>query len=47
MAKITVYIDRKAGKVYVQAVHYLRKYRIDAGLIILNYNKNEVYAKGN
>ena len=43
-----VYIDRKAGKVYMynQAFIIYEKYRIDAGLIILNYNKNEVYAKG-
>ncbi|MEL6810540.1 MAG: putative LPS assembly protein LptD [Bacteroidota bacterium] len=43
-----VYIDRKNGKIYMynKAFIIYEDYRIDAGLIILDYNKNEVYAKG-
>lgn len=43
-----VYIDRKKGKIYMynKAFVIYEDYRIDAGLIILDYNKNEVYAKG-
>lgn len=43
-----VYIDRKAGKIYMynKAFIIYEDYRIDAGLIILDYNRNEVYAKG-
>jgi len=43
-----VYIDRKAGKIYMynKAFIIYEDYRIDAGLIILDYKKNEVYAKG-
>ena len=43
-----VYIDRKEGKIYMynKAFIIYEDYRIDAGLIILDYNKNEVYAKG-
>jgi lipopolysaccharide assembly outer membrane protein LptD (OstA) len=43
-----VYIDRKNNKVYMynQAYVIYGDTRIDAGLIILDYNKNEVYAKG-
>jgi len=43
-----VYIDRNANKVYMynQAYVIYGDMRIDAGLIILDYNKNEVYAKG-
>ncbi|MDC8004173.1 putative LPS assembly protein LptD [Aureisphaera galaxeae] len=43
-----VYVDRKEGKVYMYNEAYIvyEDLRIDAGLIILDYNKNEVYAKG-
>lgn len=43
-----VYIDRKENKVYMYNEAYViyEDMRIDAGLIILDYNKNEVYAKG-
>lgn len=43
-----VYMDRRDGKVYMynQAFIIYQDYKIDAGLIILDYNKNEVYAKG-
>jgi lipopolysaccharide assembly outer membrane protein LptD (OstA) len=43
-----VYLDRKAGKVYMYNKAYIvyGDMRIDAGLIILDYNKNEVTAKG-
>ncbi len=43
-----VYIDRKAGKIYMynKAFIIYEDYRIDAGMIILDYNKNEVFAKG-
>ncbi|MCH2489094.1 MAG: LPS-assembly protein LptD [Flavobacteriales bacterium] len=43
-----VYIDQRAGKVYMYNKAYIiyGDMRIDAGLIILDYNKNEVYAKG-
>lgn len=43
-----VYVDRKKGKVYMynKAFIIYEDLRIDAGLIILDYNKNEVYAKG-
>lgn len=43
-----VYLDKKAGKVYMYNKAFLtyQTYRIDAGLIILDYNKNEVTAKG-
>lgn len=43
-----VYIDRKNGKIYMynKAFVIYEDLRIDAGLIILDYNKNEVYAKG-
>ncbi|MCH9659762.1 MAG: LPS-assembly protein LptD [Bacteroidetes bacterium] len=43
-----VYVDRKKGKVYMynEAFIIYGDMRIDAGLIILDYNKNEVYAKG-
>ncbi|WP_203295804.1 putative LPS assembly protein LptD [Luteirhabdus pelagi] len=43
-----VYIDREAKKVYMYNKAYViyGDMRIDAGLIILDYNKNEVYAKG-
>lgn len=43
-----VYIDRKKGKIYMynKAFVIYEDYRIDAGLIIMDYNKNEVYAKG-
>ncbi|NND62955.1 MAG: LPS-assembly protein LptD [Flavobacteriaceae bacterium] len=43
-----VYIDRKNGKVYMynEAFVIYEDLRIDAGLIILDYNKNEVYARG-
>lgn len=43
-----VYMDRKAKKVYMynQAHIIYEDMRIDAGLIILDYDKNEVYAKG-
>jgi len=43
-----VYMNRVDGKVYMynQSFIIYQDYRIDAGLIILDYNKNEVYAKG-
>ncbi len=43
-----VFLDRKNNKVYMYNKAYViyEDYRIDAGLIILDYNKNEVYAKG-
>ncbi|QNJ98810.1 putative LPS assembly protein LptD [Constantimarinum furrinae] len=43
-----VYIDRKENKVYMYNKAYIvyGDMRIDAGLIILDYDKNEVYAKG-
>ncbi|MEM7187100.1 MAG: putative LPS assembly protein LptD [Bacteroidota bacterium] len=43
-----VYVDRKAGKIYMynQAFIIYEDYRIDAGMIVLDYNNNEVYAKG-
>lgn len=43
-----VYLDKKGNKVYMYNEAYVvyQDYRIDAGLIILDYNKNEVYAKG-
>lgn len=43
-----VYLDRKENKVYLynKAFVIYEDMRIDAGLIIMDYNKNEVYAKG-
>lgn len=43
-----VFINRKEKKVYMynQAYIIYGDMRIDAGLIILDYNKNEVFAKG-
>ncbi len=43
-----VYIDQKESKVYMYNKAYIiyEDMRIDAGLIILDYNKNEVYARG-
>ncbi|MBT0608712.1 putative LPS assembly protein LptD [Aequorivita echinoideorum] len=43
-----VYLNRKENKVYMYNKAYIiyGDMRIDAGLIILDYNKNEVYAKG-
>jgi lipopolysaccharide assembly outer membrane protein LptD (OstA) len=43
-----VYLDKKENKVYMYNKAYViyQDMRIDAGLIILDYNKNEVYAKG-
>lgn len=43
-----VYLDRKSHKVYMYNKAYIEygDMRIDAGLIILDYNKNEVIAKG-
>lgn len=43
-----VLLDRKESKIYMynQAFIIYEDMRIDAGLIILDYNKNEVYAKG-
>lgn len=43
-----VYMDKKSSKVYMYNKAYItyQTYRIDAGLIILDYNKNEVTAKG-
>lgn len=43
-----VYMDQSAGKVYMynKAFMTYQDYRIDAGLIILDQNKNEVYARG-
>ena len=43
-----VFLNRKENKVYMynKAFIIYGDMRIDAGLIILDYNKNEVYAKG-
>ncbi|MGK0386404.1 MAG: lipopolysaccharide assembly outer membrane protein LptD (OstA), partial [Patiriisocius sp.] len=43
-----VYIDKKANKVYMYNKAYViyQDVRIDAGVIVLDYNTNEVYAKG-
>ncbi|SDE78256.1 putative LPS assembly protein LptD [Ulvibacter litoralis] len=43
-----VYMNQKERKVYMRNKAYViyGDMRIDAGLIILDYNKNEVYAKG-
>ena len=43
-----VYLDKKANKVYMYDKAYIiyGDVRIDAGLIVLDYNTNEVYAKG-
>ncbi len=43
-----VFLNRKENKVYMYNKAYIiyGDMRIDAGLIILDYNKNEVYAKG-
>jgi lipopolysaccharide assembly outer membrane protein LptD (OstA) len=43
-----VYIDQKKSQVYLYNKAYViyGDMRIDAGLIILNFDKNEVYAKG-
>lgn len=43
-----VLLNRKENKVYLYNKAYIiyEDMRIDAGLIILDYNKNEVYAKG-
>ncbi len=43
-----VFLDRKENKVYMYNKAYIiyEDMRIDAGMIILDYNKNEVYAKG-
>ncbi|WP_255571283.1 putative LPS assembly protein LptD [Halomarinibacterium sedimenti] len=43
-----VYMDKKSSKVYMYNKAFItyQTYRIDAGLIILDYNKNEVTAKG-
>ncbi len=43
-----VFLNRKEKKVYMynKAFIIYEDMRIDAGLIILDYNKNEVYAKG-
>ncbi|MEZ4857722.1 MAG: putative LPS assembly protein LptD [Flavobacteriaceae bacterium] len=43
-----VYLDKKTSKVYMYNKAFItyQTYRIDAGLIILDYNKNEVTAKG-
>lgn len=43
-----VYMNQKESKVYMRNKAYIiyGDMRIDAGLIILDYNKNEVYAKG-
>lgn len=43
-----VFIDRKTNRVYMYNKAYViyGDVRIDAGEIILDYNKNEVYAKG-
>ncbi len=42
------FIDRKAGKIYLYDQAYVdyEDIRIEAGLIILDYNKNEIFAKG-
>jgi len=43
-----VYMDQKKSKVYMYNKAYIiyEDMRIDAGLIILDYDKNEIYAKG-
>src|SRR5690606_17334128 len=43
-----VFLNRAEKKVYLYNKAYIiyEDMRIDAGLIILDYNKNEVYAKG-
>jgi len=43
-----VYIDRANNKIYMynQAFVIYQDMRIDAGLIVLDYSKNEVFAKG-
>ncbi|MCG2430364.1 putative LPS assembly protein LptD [Aequorivita xiaoshiensis] len=43
-----VFLNRKENKIYMFNNAYIKyeDMRIDAGLIILDYNKNEVYAKG-
>lgn len=43
-----VFLNRKEKKVYMYNNAYIiyEDMRIDAGMIILDYNKNEVYAKG-
>lgn len=43
-----VFLDRKENKVYLYNEAYItyEDMRIEAGLIIMDYNKNEVYAKG-
>lgn len=43
-----VYLDRKTNQIFLYNEAYViyQDMRIDAGLIILDYNKNEVYAKG-
>lgn len=43
-----VFLNRKENKIYMYNNAYIKyeDMRIDAGLIILDYNKNEVYAKG-
>ena len=42
------FIDKKAGKIYLSNEAYINygDVRIEAGLIILDYNKNEIFAKG-
>jgi lipopolysaccharide assembly outer membrane protein LptD (OstA) len=43
-----VYLDKKANRVYMYDKAYViyQDVRIDAGLIVLDYNTNEIYAKG-
>ena len=43
-----VYLDKKQNKVYMYDKAYIvyGDVRINAGLIVLDYNTNEVYAKG-
>lgn len=43
-----VYMDQRNSKVYMYNKAFInyQDYKINAGLIILDYNKNEVYAKG-
>ncbi len=43
-----VYMDQRNSKVYMYNNAFInyQDYKINAGLIILDYNKNEVYAKG-
>ncbi|WP_342750395.1 putative LPS assembly protein LptD [Aureitalea marina] len=43
-----VYLDRKTNRIFLYNEAYViyQDMRIDAGLIILDYNTNEVYAKG-